>query len=73
MKDQFNSLLNKKMDRKDFLKYFAAAGLMAFGGNAIVQSIMGANKLVSKNEKKLQNSKTFAQGYGGSAYGGKSS
>lgn len=70
MKDQFNSLLNKKMDRKDFLKYFAAAGLMAFGGNAIVQSVIGANKLVSSDNKQ-KNGKTPAQGYGASAYGGK--
>lgn len=66
MKKQFTTLLNKEMDRKDFLKYLATAGFMAMGGGLILQSLGGLDK-VSGN-------KTVAQasgfGYGASAYGG---
>ena len=48
IKDQVAVLLNKKMDRKDFLKYAAAAGLTAIGAGAIVNSIAGLDKGLKK-------------------------
>lgn len=67
MKDQVATLLKKEMDRKDFLKYLAAAGVMAVGGGVILQSVGGLNKL-GLNQKA---SPAKGLGYGASAYGGK--
>ena len=71
IKDQVAVLLNKKMDRKDFLKYAAAAGFMAVGAGAIVNSIAGLDKTAG-SKKKLGQANT-SMGYGSSAYGGRSS
>lgn len=65
IKDQVAVLLNQKMDRKDFLKYVAAAGVMAVGGSMIMQSVAKLDQS-SKGKKVSQ-----AAGYGASAYGGK--
>lgn len=70
IKDQVAVLLNKKMDRKDFLKYAAAAGFMAVGAGAIVNSIAGLDK-AGQNKKVGQANASL--GYGSSAYGGRSS
>ena len=37
-KEKIQKLLDTKMDRKDFLKYTAATGLMAMGGGVILKS-----------------------------------
>lgn len=55
MKEQFDSLLNKKMDRKDFLKHVG----MFF---AVLTGVAGAMKLLKPQESN--------SGYGSSAYGG---
>lgn len=70
IKDQVAVLLNKKMDRKDFLKYAAAAGFMAVGAGAIVNSIAGLDK---SGQKKKLGQANASMGYGSSAYGGRSS
>ena len=63
MKDQVALLLKKEMDRKEFMKYMAAAGLMAVGGGLLLQSVGGLDKLgIAKSNKKV--------GYGSSPYGG---
>ena len=68
IKDQVAVLLNKKMDRKDFLKYVAAAGFMAVGAGAIVNSIAGLDKAGQKKKLGQANANL---GYGTSAYGGR--
>ena len=68
LKDQVAVLLSKKMDRKDFLKYAAAAGFMAVGAGAIVNSISG---LETFGQKKKIGQANASLGYGSSAYGGR--
>lgn len=73
MKQQFTTLLNKEMDRKDFLKYMAAAGVMAMGGGVILQSLGGLDKLglgAGKQAQSVPQAQSMAYGYGGSVYGG---
>lgn len=72
MKQHLNTLLSKEMDRKDFLKYMAAAGVMAMGGGVILQSLGGLEKLglASGNSQQQVNAATSARGYGSSVYGG---
>ena len=68
IKDQVAVLLSKKMDRRDFLKYAAAAGLTAVGAGAIVNSIAGLDKA---GQKKKLGQANAGLGYGASAYGGR--
>lgn len=71
MKQQLNALLSQEMDRKNFLKYVAAAGIMAVGGGVILQSLGGLNKLGGSATGSKPFATTQAQrGYGSSAYGG---
>ncbi len=70
IKQQLATLLSKEMDRKEFLKYTAAAGLMAVGAGAIVNSLAGLDK--SSQKKKVGQANT-SLGYGSSAYGGRPS
>ena len=56
MNDQVNELLQKRMDRKNFLKH-VGIGMVALTG------LGGVFKL-------LQGQKAAADGYGGNAYGG---
>lgn len=72
IKKQLSTLLDKKMDRKDFLKYLAAAGFMVAGGNVLLQSLNGLNKIGSQQDKKTKIAKTSV-GYGMSSYGGRAS
>lgn len=66
MKKQFESLLDKEMDRKNFLKYTAAAGLMTLGGGIIVQSLIKQMKFTNNHQK----TKTSMH-YGSNTYGTK--
>lgn len=61
-KQELNTLLNKKMDRKDFLKVVGVGVVAATGLGAIVRTLAPApaSKSVSSSP----------QGYGSSAYGG---
>ncbi len=70
MKQQFTTLLNKEMDRKEFLKYLAAAGVMVMGGGVIMQSLGGLDKL-GLGDKQQANANTNTYGYGSSPYGGR--
>ena len=61
-----NELLQKPMDRKQFLQQTAAITMMVAGGGIIVQSLikgLGAGQDKPRTE-------VAASGYGGSAYGG---
>lgn len=60
IKTQVNAILNKKMDRQDFLKH-VAIGVVALSGAGT------ALKLLSPRAKQPSAS---SGGYGGSAYGG---
>lgn len=60
-----NQLLQKEMDRKDFLKHTAAIALFAVGGGVIAQSLTKGIGLGRQNTPV----KT-SYGYGASAYGG---
>ncbi len=70
MKDQIAKLLNKKMNRKDFLKYTAATGLMAVGGGVLLKSAGHLDKLTNGSSSQQVASNAPA-GYGASTYGGK--
>ncbi len=70
MKQQLTTLLSKEMDRKDFLKYMAAAGVMAMGGGVILQSLGGFDKLGLGDGQRQANKAAGSYGYGASAYGG---
>ena len=58
------SILQKPMDRRDFLKHIGVAILFAAGGGMIMNSIGGMKKLG------LDSSQGSKYGYGGSVYGG---
>ena len=63
MKDEVNSLLQKTMNRLDFLKH-VGAGIAAITGAAVVLKTMNSmgNSSSSSNKQSL--------GYGSSSYGG---
>jgi len=58
---QISDLLEKPMDRKDFLRHMGVGALMLLGGNLIYQAVVGTSK------SRLSNGRV---GYGSSAYGG---
>lgn len=60
-----NQLLQKEMDRKDFLKHTAAIALFVVGGGVIAQSLTKGIGL-GRQSTPLKTS----SGYGASAYGG---
>jgi hypothetical protein len=61
IKAQVNEILNKRMDRQDFLKH-VAIGVVALTGAGTALKLLAPNK-------KEQNTST-GSGYGGSSYGG---
>ena len=73
IKQQFNNLLQKEMDRKDFLKYSGGVVLAAVGVTGMVKLLLGQAgiSLPIHGTQPQQPSavKSSAMGYGGSAYG----
>ena len=61
-----NQLLQKPMDRKQFLQHTAAMAMFVAGGGAIVQSV---TKSLTRGQEAKQ-SAAVSYGYGASAYGG---
>lgn len=59
-----NQLLQKPMDRKEFLQHTAAITVFVAGGGMIVQSVLKGLKLGQ------QTGATSSVGYGASPYGG---
>jgi len=59
IKSQISELLNKKMDRQDFLKHVAVGAVAASGAGAALRLL--SSKPQASNAQ---------LGYGGSAYGG---
>lgn len=65
VKEELNVLLNKKMDRKDFLKHVAIGVVALTGITAITRAFIPTNQpKVGKQSTPTNN------GYGASAYGG---
>ena len=62
VKTEINALLNKKMDRKDFLKR-VAVGLVAVTG--VAAALRSLTPIPAKEQQT-----PVSHGYGGSAYGG---
>lgn len=69
VKAKIAQLLDTKMDRKSFLKYTAATGLMAIGGGVILKSADHFEKLTGSSSSP-QVASGYGNGYGTSAYGG---
>jgi predicted tellurium resistance membrane protein TerC len=68
VKAKIAQLLDTKMDRKSFLKYTAATGLMAIGGGVILKSADHFEKLTGGSSPEVASG--YGNGYGTSAYGG---
>ena len=64
---QVNELLEKPMDRREFLKNVGIAGLFVMGGGTIVRSIVDF-MYQQKQPRQVAFAKTSA--YGASRYGG---
>jgi hypothetical protein len=65
MHKQINELLQKPMDRKDFLKHVALGVAVMSGGAALVKTLVGHD-----SQKALAD---MPSGYGSAAYGGAAS
>lgn len=65
IKENFATILSKEMDRKEFLRYVAAAGLVVAGAGTLMQSLLSLDRSRSAKPSNLS-----ATGYGGGAYGG---
>ncbi len=65
IKDNFATLLSKEMDRKEFLRYIAAAGIIAAGAGTLLQSLLNIDR-----SQKSKPANLSAAGYGASTYGG---
>ncbi|MBL8121561.1 hypothetical protein JNM87_02320 [Candidatus Saccharibacteria bacterium] len=55
------NLLDKPMDRGEFLKHVSAGAALLMGGNIIARTLLGVQK---------PHTTSSASGYGASAYGG---
>ncbi len=62
VKQELNTLLNKKMDRKDFLKVVGVAVVAATGVGTLLRTV--------NPRTNAKNVSATPQGYGSSAYGG---
>lgn len=69
MQKQFNEILQKRMDRKDFLKHVGI-------GVAVMTGAVGLVKMLKPQEegdsRQAATSSNQSMGYGASAYGGNS-
>lgn len=64
MQKQFDEILQKRMDRKDFLKHVGI-------GFAVMTGVAGLVKTLNpQSEKTTSQKQTVAMGYGASVYGG---
>ena len=65
MNKQVDELLQRKMDRKNFLKHVALGVVMMTGAASLVKTFQSENK-----PPQPQANRNNALAYGGSAYGG---
>lgn len=66
VKQELNTLLNKKMDRKDFLKVIGVAVVAVTGVGTLLRA-------VNPRATSTKNVSSVPQGYGSSPYGGSAS
>lgn len=66
-KNELNTLLAKKMDRKDFLKHVGIGVVAAVGLSSIIKAVSSSGAPAGSSSPKSNSS---SLGYGGSAYGG---
>ena len=64
-KEQVSQLLDREIDRKQFLKYSAAVFLAAFGVSGMIQAILSSDKFL---DNKSTTTKKSSFGYGSSRY-----
>ncbi len=70
IKQQFDSLLRKEMDRKDFLKYSGGVILAAVGVAGMMRLLLGQGGIsLPTQSQPAADMKKSGMGYGGSAYG----
>lgn len=72
IKQQFDSLLKKEMDRKDFLKYTGGVILAAVGVTGMIRLLLGQGGISFPMQNDKQHGSQMresAMGYGGSSYG----
>ncbi|OGL22324.1 hypothetical protein A2707_03285 [Candidatus Saccharibacteria bacterium RIFCSPHIGHO2_01_FULL_45_15] len=67
-KNELNTLLTKKMDRKDFLKHVGVGVVAAVGLSSILKAVSSTGAPATSNSSANTNSSSL--GYGSSAYGG---
>jgi hypothetical protein len=65
IKTQIDTLLQEKMDRKDFLKYAGTVALGILGVTGLVRMLLGSRGLSIPSE----DSKNQGSAYGSSSYG----
>jgi hypothetical protein len=61
--NNIQTILNKRMDRKEFIQHLGVGSLFLLGGGMFYQAIMN-----SQQQGKV--SRATTKGYGASAYGG---
>lgn len=66
MNQTIKNILDKPMDRKDFLKHIGVGALFVAGGGMILNAV----KLQELSSQKPQLADKSSYGYGASAYGG---
>ena len=69
MKDQFAALLEKEMDRKEFMRFIGVGAMLLLGGGVIMNTLGNLNLGSGVTGKKSKSAGT-GYGYGSSAYGG---
>lgn len=68
MKEDFASLLQKEMDRKDFLKHVGIGFAVITGAATMLKTLNGFS--TSSQSKVSSSSAGYGHGYGASSYGG---
>jgi len=63
MNKQFSEILERRMDRKDFLKHIGM-------GIVVLTGLAGVIKILKPQEKPVASHNSPAAGYGASVYGG---
>ena len=66
MKDDFAALLQKEMDRKDFLKHVGIGFAVITGAATVLKTLNG----FGTSSQKAGNSASYGYGYGAATYGG---
>lgn len=70
VKDQFQTLLQKEMDRKDFLKHVGIGVALMTGAATILKTLNGFGTGSSASDAATVGAAANSFGYGADAYGG---